>query len=370
MAGNIVVNCRKQCKRVIKKMKILLLQRNGKKKDTMADAVVQKKTSSPVVWLVGTEDFGNLGDHAIAVAERHFLEKYFPDYELIEISARNYDVYRNDIMRLIDTEDIIIGTGGGNLGNQYPESERIRQDLIKTFTFNRIVIMPQTVWFSQDDEGKKCLQNAVELYGSHRRLTIAVRERFSYEFVKENFANRVVLVPDIVLFDATSIKKFMVERKKRTDRKAIICLRNDLEGKLCKSERREILRLVKKEFRHVKKIDTQKDYLISTEKREAELSEFFEELLMADIVLTDRLHGMVFAALAEIPCIVFDNYNQKVKGIYEWINELPYIRFGNTVSEVEKNILELKEMSEHCSFEVVGLEERFGEFARMIREEC
>ena len=58
-------------------------------------------------------------------------------------------------------------------------------------------------------------------------------------------------------------------------------------------------------------------------------------------MITDRLHGMVFAAITSTPCIALSNYNQKVKGTYEWIKHLPYIRFIEDENDIYKHIDEL-----------------------------
>ena len=61
-----------------------------------------------------------------------------------------------------------------------------------------------------------------------------------------------------------------------------------------------------------------------------------QEFCDAKLVITDRLHGMIFAAISETPCIVFSNYNHKVGGTYEWIKQLPYIRYVENMGEAKK----------------------------------
>lgn len=39
----------------------------------------------------------------------------------------------------------------------------------------------------------------------------------------------------------------------------------------------------------------------------------------AKLVITDRLHGMIFCYLTNTPCLVFQNNNHKVRETYEWI---------------------------------------------------
>ncbi|MDK8210749.1 polysaccharide pyruvyl transferase family protein, partial [Bacillus subtilis] len=71
----------------------------------------------------------------------------------------------------------------------------------------------------------------------------------------------------------------------------------------------------------------------------------------AEVVLTDRLHGMIFCAITRTPCIVFNNYNHKIESSYnDWLKDLKYIKFINTsemtsFEEVNKIIEELKSLS-------------------------
>ncbi len=44
---------------------------------------------------------------------------------------------------LLTGKDLLILTGGGNLGNQYPDDERIRRKTIETFPENKIVLFPR-----------------------------------------------------------------------------------------------------------------------------------------------------------------------------------------------------------------------------------
>lgn len=72
-----------------------------------------------------------------------------------------------------------------------------------------------------------------------------------------------------------------------------------------------------------------------------------QKFMNAKLVVTDRLHGMLFAAITGTPCIVFSNYNQKVSGTYEWIKTLPYVRYVNSVEEMAKELEVLLKIGEN-----------------------
>ncbi len=82
---------------------------------------------------------------------------------------------------------------------------------------------------------------------------------------------------------------------------------------------------------------------IKTVKERREILENkYNQFRQAEIAITDRLHGMVLAAITGTPCIVFSNYNQKVKGTYEWLKDLEYIRFVKNIDEAKKAHAELE----------------------------
>ena len=65
-------------------------------------------------------------------------------------------------------------------------------------------------------------------------------------------------------------------------------------------------------------------------------------------IITDRLHGMIFAIISNVPCIAYDNSNRKVSGVFETVKdkvEKVYISNKN-IDFLEKfNALEMKENS-------------------------
>ena len=73
-----------------------------------------------------------------------------------------------------------------------------------------------------------------------------------------------------------------------------------------------------------------------------------EEFMRSKLVITDRLHAMIFAAKTATPCIVLDNNNHKIRETYEWIKKLSYIQYIKSVDELE-NAMELLQDAESTS---------------------
>ena len=70
-------------------------------------------------------------------------------------------------------------------------------------------------------------------------------------------------------------------------------------------------------------------------------SKKWNEFSSVQLVVTDRLHGMVFSAITGTPCIALDNISHKVYGAYQWLSYLPYLRFCSSIDEVEDAAKEL-----------------------------
>lgn len=281
------------------------------------------------IFLIGSEDAGNLGDQQIAVSIREFFKSYFPRYRVIEVAASNYQEKLQQLKRYIRRWDWICTPGGGNLGDVYPYSEEIRRAVIAAFPKNKIIIFPQTVYFSDTPEGAQEKQRSREIYCGHKRLLLTVREKASLQRAAEIFDGRIELVPDIVLF---SDKRDLQAVRQG----ALLCLRSDLESRLSEADRKRIETAMTEKDLEYAYIDHQYPFDIPIRERDRYLREILQKYQTARIVVTDRLHGMIFAAITGTPCVALDNYNHKVLDVYEWIKDLQYIGFCNKIEEIPK----------------------------------
>jgi len=106
------------------------------------------------VIMLGIPEYGNIGDIAIACAENQFIKDNFNGNEYLEIPEDNIKRRILEIKNNISNEDIIFLQGGGNLGDEYIDFEETRRLIVNTFPNNKIVIMPQTIYFSDTEKGK------------------------------------------------------------------------------------------------------------------------------------------------------------------------------------------------------------------------
>ena len=64
-----------------------------------------------------------------------------------------------------------------------------------------------------------------------------------------------------------------------------------------------------------------------------------------ELVITDRLHGMLFSAITNTPCIVFDNSYGKISSLYDtWLKDNNGITFTRQLKSSELRDLILQKL--------------------------
>ena len=291
------------------------------------------------IILMGFPNHRNLGDQAIALAEEKFIRKHFPEYDFHSVPEGIMLKCVEKVRKACSDDDILVLHGGGNFGNQYMYIEESRRKILELFPNNPIILMPQSIYFSKDEKGEEELSKTIKCYNKHDKFTIVAREQISYDIIKDNFDVEVIQTPDIVM----SLNKQNFEQ----DRNGIMyILRHDVEVVLNDSDRDKLIQVGHKYFDDVKVTDMMYTEKINDHQREKVLDTFMSEIGKRKVVVTDRLHGMIFCAITGTPCVVFSNYNHKVKGSLKWLKHLNYIKFLDDISKTDEAIKELMEIKE------------------------
>lgn len=273
---------------------------------------------------------GNIGDQAIAQASYLYLKDYFPEYLIKTVDFdETYKKY-NYLKKMINDDDLIFLHGGGNMGDLYPREEYARRFIITNFPKNKIISMPQTVDFSDTYSGKRELKKTVKVYNSHKNLILIAREKRSFDLMKMYFKkNKIVLNPDIVFYLQSYINNDFI----KVDRSTIMaCIRSDKESV---SNRSQILNSLRESFPSLFVYDTVVSRAVPDIMRKVEVESMLYEFMRSKLVVTDRMHGMVFSAITHTPCIVTKSLDQKIKGTYEWIKKLDYVYFVDNLESKE-----------------------------------
>lgn len=285
-----------------------------------------KETDENTALFVLSPSHGNLGDHAIALSTIKLLKEMKIKYiEITTVQLSRLKRYHK--LNVMNGHRIIVN-GGGNLGTLWFEVEELFRCVIRENPDSIIFCFPNTIFYEKTKWGNEELERSKEIYNHHPALQLYAREKASFDFMTGLYRN-VKLVPDMVLFMNES-----QPQKKRAG--CLLCLRRDQEKTCTEEQEKMILKSAQKLFREqVKYTDTYLEHGVSPEKRMQALEVKFDEFRGAQLVVTDRLHGMIFAAITGTPCIMIDSKSPKVRGCYEWIRHLDYIRFADTAEQIE-----------------------------------
>lgn len=243
------------------------------------------------------------------------------------------DGIENLYAKLTNKDTIVMVQGGGFIGSLWTAEEYRFRRIIKAFQENRIIVFPQTITFDfTTEDGRKFFEASSRIYSQHSNITVFVREYRSLKFMNKYFPNmKVFLVPDIVLgLDV------LIEEQERNG--ILICLRNDIEKIIDDMTKKQIISFMEKNYPkdQIEFIDTVVKHKIKN--RETEVIQKLTQFAKAKLVITDRLHGMIFSAITNTPCIALSNSNGKVKGVYEWLRANEYIKFVNSVDDIEATL--------------------------------
>ena len=301
------------------------------------------------IFYMLTPQHGNLGDQAIAYASLKYLSDEFKEYEIIEIPFNDTYRYTKAIKHCINKDDLIFLHGGGNMGNHYIWEEEGRRHVINNFKENKIISFTQTIYFSDDENGKLEFEKTKEIYNSHNDLHIIAREDKSYKIMKENFKNvNIIKCPDIVFYLNDKLNKSEVNRLKITT-----CLRKDKETYVDLSEKSNFINELKSNYDNILVTDTIINENVYIRTREEALINIWNEFYNSKVVITDRLHGMIFCAITKTPGIVTRSLDHKVLESYKWIKDLNYIKVVENLSfqEIQPIIDEFMDMDNKMDFD-------------------
>ena len=280
------------------------------------------------IFLLDSPHYGNIGDQAIAYAIQKFAHTYFTDYSFVDIQQEELAHYLDELKKHITPDDVIFLVGGGNMGNIYKIYEATRRIVLREFPNNKIVIFPQTVEYTKDIFGKLSERRARRVYNKHNSIILMAREETSYQKMQSMYPHcKVVLCPDIALLLDVDLDS--------GNRNGIgVCLRDDRERRLTSDDRKEIFESLSSTKKEIREITTSIDisYITSAMREEIVLSKI-KEIAGCELLITDRLHAMIFAAVSKTPCIAFNNTNKKIEGVFKWLSNRSYIRLVNTVDE-------------------------------------
>lgn len=268
------------------------------------DAVYGRDRTVPAIFLLCTHEWGNLGDLAITYDAVALLERAFPGRRVHAISRSALAGNWQRLTSAIEPHDLIATSGGGNLGDLWPHEEAARLAVVSRFPRNRIVSLPQSIHFGDPAR----LAASMAIYRDHPRLLLAVRDDRSLEIARAHLDEAaIVRAEDLVTrheypyaFRARSGRTLFAERQdlERRDGTRIAAFRAATDAAGVPTEVTDTV-VPGLRFSNI-------------EMGAKLVYEKIDEFHAADLVVTDRLHGALFALIAGRPVVVFENSYGKI----------------------------------------------------------
>jgi pyruvyl transferase EpsI len=289
------------------------------------------------IWLILTppNNLRNIGDHAQVIGVKKWLNKHYSNYRVIEIDKNEIMWSLKIIKFLARDEDLIFLHSGGNLGDRGMWSERGRRLVISNFINNKIVSLPQTIYFSPTRKGDLEKIISKDIYSKHPNLTIIARDKTSSNIARELFVKaKVLTIPDFVL----TLQTINDSKKKHELKKGLFILRQDNESIISAND---IERILAKIPYDISFFDTTINQSISRNMREIHLNRALNLISNFDFVVTDRFHGLIFSILCCKPTVVLNTVDHKLDSSIEWFNEIEFVTFTNIFQEVPNLIEEI-----------------------------
>ncbi len=233
------------------------------------------------------------------------------------------------------SETVIIMQGGGNFGDIWRQHQEFRLKVIKHYPNNRIIILPQTVFYSNP----QIAMRDAAIMRQHRNVIICARDKRSLKFLKAfRFSKNLLLLPDMVfcaqLESSESTKDAIFI--KRTDKEwkdvPLEQLPSDIEiGDWCSIERPdEII----ERFALIENRDEKDSYAINVFLPHL-VDLGIEQLGRYRTIYTTRLHAALLGILLGKNIVLFDNSYGKNSAFYDtWLRDIPNVKMVSRKSVV------------------------------------
>ena len=265
-------------------------------------------------------DYANMGDYAITKAQENMLKRMYPDRIVHVIPMKKTYSGIKTILSVGNYDDVVTTIGGGNMNELYYGYERKRNFIVKKLSAYNILAFPQSVAYGENLFGRLAMRRSCLIYSQHANLTFMARDKNAYATMSRLFPNnKVVLAPDVVM---------TLDLWRNTERKGVVLsMRNDREASHDNVTVERLLADCKKLGLDVRNHDT--CYYKEGMSLQSTFDSLIDDYSSAELVVTDRLHGMILAFVTGTPALVLPNNNGKVEAGIEWIRACGYIKIAD-----------------------------------------
>lgn len=277
-----------------------------------------KKSLSRRIFILLAADYGNIGDIAITIAQENYLKRLFKELDVVLMPSTSSFSDLKSLVNNVGKNDILSFVGGGNCGDLYYPYEIYRQLVVELLYKNRIIIFPQSIKFERKENFIRA-QKHYKAAGKH--LMFCAREIDSFKLAKELFyTNYIELLPDVVF-----TMSYFTGLANRNG--FMTCLRSDKERYLSEADHAMIFSILAKYTSDIEVTDTYSNINMAINLIYEYFDRFVDNMKHKQLLVTDRLHGMILGYITGTPTIVLPNSNSKIRTSYEFIKECNYICF-------------------------------------------
>ncbi len=298
-------------------------------------------SNSQEVVLLDTPRHRNLGDSLIWRGTLDYLHGL--GHRVVHQS--DWGRHRDDDLRKLSKDTIILLQGGGNFGDLYPLHDEFRRHVIATFPKRRIVILPQTIFYTSTTAARA----AISQYQQGENLTVLLREQKSMAFSEKTMAGMDVRFCYDLALGA------QIERERTPGGEGVLVLARD-DGEQAKVSAAEVHSWEDWTFQPRNQLAyktaigvgaaykrvparAQEALYCSAQRANSKILDLNIAAAVAqfcnkDAVATDRLHAHVLSLLLGIPHAVTDNSYGKISSIFdEYTGKFSSAHWSNDLSE-------------------------------------
>ncbi|MBR1376800.1 MAG: polysaccharide pyruvyl transferase family protein [Bacilli bacterium] len=330
--------------------------------------VLKSIKNEKYIFYFGVPMHPNLGDLAQCVCIRKFLKENYSDYDVIEIDTNaflsRFTTLRKKLKSKIKDTDLIFFQSGYCTHDLGGREDLMHQAVIKDYPNNRIIVLPQTVFFKSDCRKKQ----ASEVYNSHKHILFLARDNVSYKLAKEMFPDiEIKAFPDIV---TTMIGNYSFNNDRNG---VLICVRNDIEKYYTDSDIENLKNIIERntsvtvtDTTITKKIDANYNGL------EKYILDYINDFSKYKVIITDRYHGTIFSLIANTPVIVIKSTDHKVKTGVDWFegvydDNIFYIDDINDVPNKVNELLKRKKIEKNKPYFKEKYYDKLPEFINKLK---
>ena len=276
--------------------------------------------------------YHNLGDMLIYLGAKKMLHDLNVTVRYTE-SALSHNLKKIKRILKQHPDTVILMQGGGNFGDLYSEAQTYRLNIIKKFKNEKIIILPQTIWYDNYNN----YLNDKEIIKKAKNLTIYTRDERSFNYISNITSIKINMMPDTAHWlwdDGINIlnkkinhkgtKKILIHRT--DDELSTESLKDDNYHKIfdwpnLESSKDKLFEKIIR-FQQRKLPFLNNLFIIKWDKHMYSFcSKGVSELNEANDITTSRLHGFILSYIMNKNVSVLDNrYGKNYSYIKKWIN--------------------------------------------------